>query len=117
MAAASFMHIVYLAVLLYASPHYWKQPYHTSALTGAAWVKELILGHPDRIKNELGMSLHVFLAFVTQLRVVGSLSDSRYVTLREQAAIFLYTCVMGLSLRHVGERFQRSTDTISKYVL
>jgi hypothetical protein len=33
-------------------------------------VKELILGHPDRIKNELGMSLHVFLAFVTQLRVL-----------------------------------------------
>jgi hypothetical protein len=64
--------MVYLAVLLYASPLYWKQPYHTSALTGEAWVKELIVGHPDRIKNELGMRLHVFLVFMNQLRVVAS---------------------------------------------
>lgn len=115
LAACAFMRMVYLAVLLYATPLYWKQPYHTSALTGEAWVKELIVGHPDRIKNELGMRLHVFLAFVSQLRVVGGLSDSREVTLQEQAAIFLYTCVTGLTLCHVGERFQRSTDTISKY--
>jgi hypothetical protein len=114
-AACAFMRMVYLAVFLYASPLYWKQPYHTSALTGEAWVKELIVGHPDRIKNELGMRLHVFLAFMNQLRVVGGLTDSREVSLQEQAAIFLYTNVTGLSFRHVGERFQRSTDTISKY--
>jgi len=26
-----------------------KIPYHTSALTGEAWVLELMMGHPDRI--------------------------------------------------------------------
>ena len=56
-----------LAMSLYASQWYWKQPYHTSALTGAEWVKELIYGHPDRIKNCLGMRVHVFLALLAEL--------------------------------------------------
>ncbi|KAF9060559.1 hypothetical protein BDP27DRAFT_1177700, partial [Rhodocollybia butyracea] len=41
---------------------------------------------------------------------------SRYgITVDEQLAIFLYTCVTGLSIRHVGERFQHSNETISQY--
>ncbi|KAH7903665.1 hypothetical protein BJ138DRAFT_971427, partial [Hygrophoropsis aurantiaca] len=40
---------------------------------------------------------------------------SRRITLEEQLAIFLYTCVTGLSTRHVGERFQHSSSTIAKY--
>ena len=102
-----------LAMSLYASQWYWKQPYHTSALTGAEWVEELIYGHPDRIKNCLGMRVHVFLALLAELRLCG-LKDSKHVSVREKVAIFLYTCVTGLSIRHVGERFQRSNDTISK---
>ncbi|KAJ7762534.1 hypothetical protein B0H16DRAFT_1209189, partial [Mycena metata] len=88
--AVNVMRMVSIAVLLYATPLYWKQAYHTSALTGEAWVKELIAGHPDRIKNCLGMRLHVFLIFIHQLRIVGGLNDSRGVTLQEQGAIFLY---------------------------
>jgi len=40
----------------------------------------------------------------------------RHVPLEEQLAIFLYASVTGLSIRHLGERFQRSNETISKYV-
>ncbi|KAK0440669.1 uncharacterized protein EV420DRAFT_1249896, partial [Desarmillaria tabescens] len=40
---------------------------------------------------------------------------TRNVFLEEQVAIFLYMCVTGLSVRHVGERFQRSNETIAKY--
>ena len=101
------------ATVLYASPLYWKQPYHTSALTGEEWVKELMTGHPDRIYSELGMRLHTFMAFITMLRVHG-LADSRHISLEEQAAIFLYTCITGLSIRHIGERFQHCPETISK---
>ncbi|KAJ7054235.1 hypothetical protein C8F01DRAFT_968295, partial [Mycena amicta] len=72
-----------------ASPLYWKQDYHTSALSGRGWLDELIHGHPDRIKSELGMRVHVFLALVAHLRILG-LGDSKYVTLEEQTAIFLY---------------------------
>ena len=117
LAAAYFYHIVHLAVLLYASPLYWKQEYHTSALNGRAWLDELIVGHPDRIKSELGMRVHVFLALVAKLRLLAGLTDSRYISADEQVAIFLYTCVTGLSVRHVGERFQHSNETISKYLI
>jgi len=40
-------------------------------------------------------------------------SDSKFVSLKEQLAIFLYALVTGLSVKHVGERFQQSNKTIS----
>ena len=109
-----FFHLIGLAVTLYASPLYWKQPYHTSALTGRAWVSELIHGHPDRIKTELGVSLDVYIFLLAELRLNCGLNHSRYIDIEEQLAIFLYTCRTGLTIRHVGERFQRSNETISK---
>jgi hypothetical protein len=112
-ATTYYVHAIGIAAILYALPHYSKQPYHTSALTGVAWVKELKYGHPDRIWTELGMRLHVFIALVAELRLCG-LADSRYVGLEEQVAIFSYMLVTGMSIRHVAERFQRSNETISK---
>lgn len=74
-ASAYIMQLAGTAAALYASPHYWKQPYHTSALTGAAWVQELINGHPDCIHNELGMHLHVFVALVYELQTLCGLEE------------------------------------------
>jgi hypothetical protein len=31
-----------------------------SALTGHAWLKELLVGHPDQFCNQMGVSKHVF---------------------------------------------------------
>ena len=101
------------AVVAYAEPLYCKIPYHTSALTGREWVRELMEGHPERIRCELGVHLHVFQKLLDVLRKIGY-RDSRHVELEEQLAIFLYACVTGLSVRHLGERFQRSNDTISR---
>ena len=103
------------AAVVYATPLYDKMPYHTSALSGKAWVRELIDGHPERIRCELGVHKHIFKALIAYLINIGH-THSRHVTLEEQLAIFLYKCVTGLSIRHVGERFQRSNDTISLYV-
>jgi len=104
------------AALVYGLPLYDKTPYHTSALTGADWVRELLNGHPERIRNELGMHKHVFLDLVAALEQYGATS-SKHVYIEEQLAIFLYTCVTGLSLRHVSERFQRANETTSRFVL
>lgn len=90
------------------------EPYHTSILSGRMWVDELLEGHPDRIYCELGVRKEVFRELVRVLHAFG-ITDSRYVTLEEQLAIFLYMSVTGLTTRHTGERFQRSNDTISKY--
>jgi hypothetical protein len=90
-----------------------REPYHTSILTGEGWVIELLGGHPDRIRCELGMSLDVFSDLISDLRAMGH-GNSRNVSLEEQVAIFLYASVTGLTVRHLGERFQRSNETISR---
>lgn len=113
MAAFAVANIVATAALIYADPFYNKIPYHTSALTGANWVLELLNGHPERIRNELGVHKHVFNGLIEELKFAGH-GPSRHLYLEEQLAIFLYTCVTGLSLRHVCERFQHSCETISK---
>ena len=104
------------AAICYAQPLYDKTPYHTSALTGADWVRELLSGHPERIRNELGVHKEVFNNLISILQEAG-LRSSKHVFLEEQLAIFLYVCVTGLSLRHSSERFQRSNETTSKYIL
>ena len=104
------------ALIDYSETYYDKTPYHDSALTGAAWVLELLTGHPKRIRRELGVNKHVFRALIISLGNAGY-QPSKFVSLEEQLAIFLYTCVTGLSLVHVCERFQRAVDTASKYVI
>ena len=101
------------ASLFYALPLYEKTPYHTSALTGADWVHKPFNGHPKRIHCKLGVHKEVFHELIAALKA-GGLQSSRHVSLEEQLAIFLYTCVTGLLLRHVSERFQHATETTSK---
>lgn len=90
---------VTLVLQLYLSPSYWKQDYHTSALWGGDWLQELIKEHPDRIYTELGVRLHVFYALLLELRILG-MEDSKTIRLEESLAIFLYTCVTGLTIDH-----------------
>lgn len=62
------------------------------------------------------MHLHVFIAFVANLQLLCGLTTSKFgITVEEQEAIFLYMCVTGLSIHHVGERFQHCNETISLY--
>jgi hypothetical protein len=92
------------AVISFSTHLYDKIPYHTSALSGAAWVAELLQGHPERIRCELGVHQHVFQFLVSYLQIIG-VEHSWDVLLEEQLAIFLYRCVTGLSIHHVGECF------------
>ena len=82
--------------------YHMKEPYHTSILSGYAWVQELLHGHPERICTELGVHKEVFLTLVEELRSMGH-GDTRSITLQEQPAIILYMSVTGLSVRHTGE--------------
>ena len=81
--------------------YYMKEPYHTSILSGYAWLQELLHGHPERIRTELGVHKEVFHALIQELQSMGHGGSK-------------YTSVTGLSTRHVGERFQQANGTISK---
>jgi hypothetical protein len=73
------------AVVLFATNLYHKIPYHTSSLSGAAWVVELLEGHPERIRCELGVHENVFRFLVSYLQTIG-VRHSRGVLLEEQLA-------------------------------
>ncbi|KIO10383.1 hypothetical protein M404DRAFT_21335 [Pisolithus tinctorius Marx 270] len=86
-----------------------------SILTGSGWVAKLLNSHPERIRTELAVHKHVFNILLWELQQHG-IGPSKHIMLKEQLAIFLYTSVTGLSIRHVGEHFQRSNGMISKPV-
>ncbi|KAF9226001.1 hypothetical protein BS17DRAFT_687441, partial [Gyrodon lividus] len=79
-------------------------PYHTSILSGQQWVSD---GHPGHIHCELGMCHHIFIQLICELQGLGH-TNSQFVSLEEQVAIFLYMymSVTGLTTRHVAEHFQ-----------
>ena len=81
-------------------------------LTGQMWVLELLAGHPGCIHTQLGVHSHVFYTIIDELCTLGY-TDSKFVTLEEQLAIFLYCSVTILTVRHLGEQFQKSNDTIT----
>ena len=58
--SAMVINIAESAVLAYGSPLYDQTPYHTSALSGAAWVNKLMTGHPEHICCELGGYTYMF---------------------------------------------------------
>ena len=78
------------------------EPYYTSILSSKGWVLELLMGHPECIRNELREHANIFDHLILTLRSYGH-TNSRFVSLEEQLAIFLYMCVTGLPVRHVGE--------------
>jgi hypothetical protein len=98
---------------IYAS-RFNRTPLHTSRLTGNQWVQELLDGHEERFYNEMGMSDTIFTQLLELLVREAGLHNTRYVTAREQLAIFLHYACRGLGNRALQERFQRSGDTISK---
>jgi hypothetical protein len=103
-----------LGTLVNTHPIY-RVPSYISGPTGEGWINELMTGHPNHIRCAFGVHLPVFKALVSELQEAGH-HGTVNVSLTEQLSIFLYTCVTGLSTRHVALHFRRSPTTISKCV-
>ena len=84
------------AIVEHTTPLYDKTLYHTSALSGEAWVLELLNGHPKRIRCELAVHKPVFYALIKELSTMG-LKPSQNITSKEKLSIFLYKCVRFIS--------------------
>ncbi|KAF8194058.1 hypothetical protein K438DRAFT_1469886, partial [Mycena galopus ATCC 62051] len=65
-------------------------PRHTSVLTGHGWLSELLNGHPDRFRAQLGMAQHVFLRLLSELQLFSGLVHTKFVSAEEKLAIFLH---------------------------
>ena len=92
-----------------------KKPCRTSILKGHDYVLEILHGHEDRCYDQFRMDPHVFILFCEELKSKGNLTNSRYVTVQEQVAIFLLIISHNERVRLVAERFQHSGHTISTY--
>jgi hypothetical protein len=109
--------ILSLAVLMNAQSRLFPEPYHTSNLSGPEYTAEILsASHPDRLLHVLGVSRHVFYKLLEMLIAHGGLCDSREVLVEEKLAIFLWLGRHNSSTRAIGERFQRTNDTIHQSV-
>jgi hypothetical protein len=92
-----------------------RRPMRTSPLSGSEYIQELLTcNHSERVQEVLRMKLKVFKFLREELKHCG-LHDSKYITIDEQLAMFLYTVARNASNRDVQERFQHSGETVSRY--
>jgi hypothetical protein len=59
------------AVIEAVASSYDKTPYHDSATRGIDWVNELVAGHPEQIRHELGMHINIFNRLLRVLQKMG----------------------------------------------
>ncbi|XP_019158198.1 PREDICTED: uncharacterized protein LOC109154913, partial [Ipomoea nil] len=81
---------------------------------GQEWMKEVLNGHPIRCVNAFRMDSDLFKQLCEDLYSKYGLQSTRNMSYVEKVGIFIYTLAMGASNRDVGERFQRSGETISR---
>ncbi|PKU84043.1 hypothetical protein MA16_Dca010327 [Dendrobium catenatum] len=87
----------------------------TSSSRGDKWIGELLQGHPTRFHNMFRMSQTIFLDLLFELECVHHLHGSSRTTNREVLAMTLYILSHNESIKSTCERFQHSTETISRY--
>ncbi|XP_020270930.1 uncharacterized protein LOC109846115 [Asparagus officinalis] len=104
------------AIATYYYKYIYKEPCMTSHQRGEDWMREILNGHPIRCVNAFRMESRVFLLLCEELQSKYGLTPSRNMTVVEKVGIFVYTIALGLSNRDVGERFQRSGETISRTI-
>lgn len=98
----------------YYYKYMYKEPCVTSSQKGQAWMNEVLNGNPIRCVNAFRMHPNVFMKLCGELEAKYGLKSSDRISVVEKLGIFVYTLALGVSNRDVGERFQRSGETISR---
>jgi hypothetical protein len=97
-----------------ADAHLFNIPYHTLALTGLAWVNELLESpNSHRLEDNLGVNSSTFLGLLENLVRSTGFHDDRDMLVEEKLAIFLWWARTNMPYVHIAECFQRSQSTIS----
>ncbi|GKB01291.1 hypothetical protein Tco_0829335 [Tanacetum coccineum] len=86
----------------------------TSQQKGEDWMKDVLNGNSIHCVNAFRMHPHIFKKLCRELQANYELKSSDKMSALEKLGIFVYTLALGVSNRDVGERFQRSGETISR---
>jgi hypothetical protein len=81
---------------------------------GGDYLRELLASSEKRVYEVLRMKKATFCELCLWLRRNGNLKDSRFILIEEQVAMFLWTINYSASTRVVAERFQHSTEPVSR---
>ncbi|GJV65502.1 retrovirus-related pol polyprotein from transposon TNT 1-94 [Tanacetum coccineum] len=101
-------------VVEYYFKHMYKEPCMTSQKKGEDWMKDVLNGNSIRCVNALRMHPHIFKKLCRELQANYGFKSSDKMSALEKLGIFVYTLAFGVSNRDVGERFQRSGETVSR---
>nr|GEV48662.1 putative nuclease HARBI1 [Tanacetum cinerariifolium] len=90
------------------------EPSFFKSFIGEDWMKDVLNGNSIRCVNAFRMHPHIFKKLCRELQANYGLKSSDKMSALEKLGIFVYTFALGVSNRDVGERFQRSGETISR---
>lgn len=93
-----------------------KMPEHTSSLTGAQKVKEILEGHENWCKVEFRMEPQIFRSIANFLRGENLLCDTRGVKVEEQLGMFMFMLSHNASTGRLKKEFQHSGETIHRKI-
>ena len=99
-------------------PSIFRQPQHVSILSGKLYLKELLSGHPDSFYDVIGLSQCTFWKLLFELVHFGGLQGARSpggISASEKLATFLNQSRTCVSIRPLKNRWQHSSETISRY--
>ncbi|XP_059639565.1 protein ALP1-like [Cornus florida] len=106
--------VLIFAAILEEHNFYQKSRCRNSILQGEAYVMEILNGHREKCYENFRMYPKVFRTLTSTLKGIG-LKDSKFLAVYEQVAIFLLILSHNQRNRVVAERFQHSTETISRH--
>ena len=88
---------------------------HIVILTGSGYMDEVRDGNPQQCFEMFHMSLQLFYHLVDELKQHGYLKEGKgSVDVQELVAMSLYIIGHNTRMRCVADRFQHSTETVSR---
>ena len=102
------------ALALYYNTYIYKEPCMDSYNTGMQWLIEIINGHWICCVNMFRMDADTLKSLAFELETMYGLKPSRRMSVIEKLGMFVYTLALRASNREVQERFQHSSETVSR---
>jgi hypothetical protein len=99
---------------LYSSLYEEKRPVHTSSLSGAQLVKEILEGHESWSKVEFRMEPEIFRAVSDYLKRERLLEGTTRVDVDEQLGMFMYMISHNATNQDLQKKFQHSAETVHR---